>query len=212
MKLSLETPGKRARSSKGKLWNTSRESKRYDHASCTSLCLTTYCKTHVWYKAFFLFFAVDGKEQFIFTQWIWRLSVTVQWNTYIFRGNSGTYTGRLVKDVEIASLTTAMLTLDSMTIVFQAKEQGKAEVEELLSKLEKVTNHYSLNCHVYINHDFLFFFQTNSEQQMKILELQDKLSKVHKITFVLTICNNESYSNPTEILIIDNVKVLPLFF
>ncbi|XP_029682238.1 citron Rho-interacting kinase isoform X2 [Takifugu rubripes] len=40
----------------------------------------------------------------------------------------------------------------------KAKEQGKAEVEELLSKLEK----------------------TNSEQQVKILELQDKLSKAVK--------------------------------
>ncbi|MEQ2218051.1 hypothetical protein XENOCAPTIV_028541 [Xenoophorus captivus] len=39
-----------------------------------------------------------------------------------------------------------------------AKEQGKAEVEELLSKLEK----------------------TNSEQQVKIQELQDKLSKAVK--------------------------------
>lgn len=27
-----------------------------------------------------------------------------------------------------------------LTILFQAKEQGKAEVEELLSKLEKVTH------------------------------------------------------------------------
>ncbi|XP_008407642.1 citron Rho-interacting kinase isoform X7 [Poecilia reticulata] len=40
----------------------------------------------------------------------------------------------------------------------KAKEQGKAEVEELLSKLEK----------------------TNSEQQVKIQELQDKLSKAVK--------------------------------
>ncbi|XP_026204277.1 citron Rho-interacting kinase isoform X6 [Anabas testudineus] len=40
----------------------------------------------------------------------------------------------------------------------KAKEQGKAEVEELLSKLEK----------------------TNSEQQIKIQELQDKLSKAVK--------------------------------
>ncbi|XP_067360962.1 citron Rho-interacting kinase isoform X3 [Channa argus] len=40
----------------------------------------------------------------------------------------------------------------------RAKEQGKSEVEELLSKLEK----------------------TNSEQQMKIQELQDKLSKAVK--------------------------------
>ncbi|XP_071750533.1 citron Rho-interacting kinase [Centroberyx gerrardi] len=40
----------------------------------------------------------------------------------------------------------------------KAKEQGKAEVEELLSKLEK----------------------TNSEQQLKIQELQDKLSKAVK--------------------------------
>lgn len=30
-----------------------------------------------------------------------------------------------------------------MPIIFQAKEQGKAEVEELLSKLEKVTRQFS---------------------------------------------------------------------
>lgn len=35
MKRSLETHGKRVRISKGKRWNTSRESKRYDHASYT---------------------------------------------------------------------------------------------------------------------------------------------------------------------------------
>uniref|UniRef100_A0AAV2M5F4 non-specific serine/threonine protein kinase n=1 Tax=Knipowitschia caucasica TaxID=637954 RepID=A0AAV2M5F4_KNICA len=45
--------------------------------------------------------------------------------------------------------------VDYQQRIIKAKEQGKAEVEELLSKLEK----------------------TNSEQQVKIQELQDKLSK-----------------------------------
>uniref|UniRef100_A0A8C8CCY2 Citron Rho-interacting kinase n=1 Tax=Oncorhynchus tshawytscha TaxID=74940 RepID=A0A8C8CCY2_ONCTS len=48
--------------------------------------------------------------------------------------------------------------VDYQQRIQKAKEQGKAEVEELLSKLEK----------------------TNAEQQVKILELQDKLSKAVK--------------------------------
>lgn len=46
--------------------------------------------------------------------------------------------------MEITSFTCSHLygymSLYSMPIKFQAKEQGKAEVEELLSKLEKVTH------------------------------------------------------------------------
>lgn len=42
-----------------------------------------------------------------------------------------------------------LISLCSMPIIFQAKEQGKAEVEELLSKLEKVTDQvYQMNLHV----------------------------------------------------------------
>ncbi|KAI1900711.1 hypothetical protein AGOR_G00052710 [Albula goreensis] len=48
--------------------------------------------------------------------------------------------------------------MDYQQRIQKAKEQGKAEVEELLSKLEK----------------------TNAEQQMKIQELQDKLAKAVK--------------------------------
>ncbi|KAM4613835.1 citron rho-interacting kinase [Polymixia lowei] len=48
--------------------------------------------------------------------------------------------------------------VDYQQRIQKAKEQGKADVEELLSKLEK----------------------TNSEQQLKIQELQDKLSKAVK--------------------------------
>lgn len=79
-----------------------------------------------------------------------------------------------------------LISLCSVSFFFQAKEQGKADVEELLSKLEKVIDQaYQINVHVQscsfpiFVFTVLCFFQTNSEQQVKIQELQDKLSKVN---------------------------------
>lgn len=86
----------------------------------------------------------------------------------------------------------------------QAKEQGKADMEELLTKLQKVCPILShcnrvcvsslmfscalkcVNQHLDV---FFLFNQTNEEQQAKIEELQDKLDKVMPIIFQLLHCS-----------------------
>lgn len=142
MKLSLETPGKRVRNSKGKLWNTSRESKRYDHASEAKegLVVQVIHARSQGQRVFFLIVSVFHGLQFVrkliqicsgkpmyeilfvldLFFFSWEFEALQLWKSLLFTG--------------------AMGVCIFLAILFQAKEQGKTEVEELLSKLEKVTH------------------------------------------------------------------------
>lgn len=69
--------------------------------------------------------------------------------------------------------------ISQLPLSSQAKEQSKAEAEDLISKLEKVVSEVGkIQWWWGLQVVTFSLFQTNAEQQTKIQDLQEKLSKV----------------------------------